>query len=69
MNIYKNLMFLQGHFVDPHMDDAYEQAPAPQRDPAPPAGDKAGRAWWARWSWFGTAQPVDPGRPDACCQC
>lgn len=23
MNIYKNLMFLHGHFTDPHMDDGY----------------------------------------------
>lgn len=25
MNIFKNLMFLQGHFIDPHMDDDYGQ--------------------------------------------
>ena len=23
MNLFKNLMFLQGHFTDPHMDDGY----------------------------------------------
>jgi hypothetical protein len=25
MNIFKNLMFLQGHFIDPHMDDDFGQ--------------------------------------------
>lgn len=25
MNIFKNLMFLQGHFVDPNMDEDYGQ--------------------------------------------
>lgn len=23
MNVYKNLLFLHGHFTDPHMDDGY----------------------------------------------
>ena len=69
MNIYKNLMFLQGHFVDPHMDDGYERAPAPPVTAAAPSAPRTLRPWWSRWSWFGTAQPVMPERPDACCQC
>lgn len=64
MNIYKNLMFLQGHFTDPHMDDAHEAAEAGPTTPPP-----APRPWWQRWSRFGTAAPLDADRADACCQC
>lgn len=66
MNIYKNLMFLQGHFTDPHMDDAHAQAVAQAPAPVTPASP---RPWWQRWSRFGTAAPVVAERPDACCQC
>ena len=68
MNIYKNLMFLHGHFTDPHMDEAHEEAMARAGEPSTP-GAPAPRPWWQRWSRFGTAQPVIPGRQDACCQC
>lgn len=52
MNIYKNLMFLHGHFVDPRDADD-EAAPAPARSPAAfvPASrpaQAARRGWWLR---------------------
>jgi len=37
MNIFKNLMFLQGHFVDPHMDEDYGQTYGAHAQPHPPA--------------------------------
>jgi len=29
MDLFKNLLFLHGHFVDPRMDDGVPEAPAP----------------------------------------
>lgn len=56
MNIYKNLMFLHGHFVDPRDadDESPAATPAPPRRPAAymPASrpaQAAPRADWRRW--------------------
>lgn len=41
MNIYKNLLFLHGHFTDPHMDDGY----------TPSYGNRNANARSLRESW------------------
>ncbi|MGO1070297.1 hypothetical protein [Lysobacter sp. CA199] len=55
MNIYKNLMFLHGHFVDPRdADDEAAPAPAAARtEPAPAAASRrpqaSSGAIWRTW--------------------
>jgi len=67
MNIYKNLLFLHGHFVDPR--DADDESPVAGRQPAAfvpasrpaQAARRAGpRSWWLRL-W-----PAQSARVDAC---
>lgn len=69
MNIYKNLMFLQGHFIDPHMDDAHPEAPAPSATPRPAAAPADPAARRSLWTWFATAYPTAPERCSAGGRC
>lgn len=71
MNIYKNLMFLHGHFVDPRDadDDAEPAAPArrppahvPASRPAQAAPRADARRWWLRL-W-----PAQSARVEADCE-
>ncbi|MFK3648400.1 hypothetical protein ACI2IY_08145 [Lysobacter enzymogenes] len=66
MNIYKNLMFLHGHFVDPRDADDDAPAPAPQRAafaaasrPAQAARRLDWRQWWLRL-WPAQSARVEP---------
>jgi hypothetical protein len=65
MNVYKNLLFLQGHFTDPHMDDGY----------GPTYGNRKANARTLRESWQpareAVAQALAPGLADdgSCRQC
>lgn len=65
MNIYKNLMFLQGHFVDPRDADEEPAAPAPRAAPvrARAAPADAGPSRWRRWF---ARTPESAQRKDAC---
>ncbi|ROU08771.1 hypothetical protein [Lysobacter enzymogenes] len=77
MNIYKNLMFLHGHFVDPRDadDDERPAAPAPAQRPAAyvPASrpaQAAPRADWRRWwlrLWPAQSARVETGCDGARC--
>ena len=60
MNVYKNLMFLHGHFVDPR--DADDEAVAPA--PAPQVAAKAAAAprWWSAFA----RTPESAQRADGC---
>ena len=62
MNVYKNLMFLHGHFVDPR--DADDEAVAAAPAPAPQVAAKAAAAprWWSAFA----RTPESAQRADAC---
>jgi len=67
MNIYKNLMFLHGHFVDPRDADEEPAAPAPTparfvpaSRPAQAAGRSAASRWWLRL-WPAQSARVESG--------
>ena len=65
MNVYKNLLFLHGHFTDPNMDDGY----------GPTYGNRKANARTLRESWQpareAVAAALATGAPDdgRCRQC
>jgi len=63
MNIYKNLMFLHGHFVDPRDADEEPAAAAAAPAPAPRArAQPAAPRWWSAFA----RTPESAQRADGC---
>jgi hypothetical protein len=72
MNLFKNLLFLHGHFTDPHMDDGYGDGPTEPGHYAEGYGNRAATArslrqpWQSAQSALAAATGPDEGTCRAC---